>query len=282
MNIQVKPNENIDVSKLLIFFELLYKEKNASQEEVYNFSIECLKYVFKLQNIDLKKYNINIHFKKLNNEEDGRSYCEQSAKDKNTFDVVMNKEDLTFHLSPLSNAVYYDEAKSRNINKNEFHNPRLEYHKSLTNFCYFLNTLLHEYAHIVQYVKCPNLIGKSDMDRYLTGESIKKHLATIEDKNEKKLLIKQFITHYNNKDFIRLIEKDANRQAFAYTKVLLKHLINEAKDNDFKWFLYNLLKTSKQIRQEDFVDYRIFNKHNKFTLQILNEHNVPEDCILCF
>lgn len=282
MNIQVKPNENINVSKLLSFFELIYKEKNASQEEVYNFSLECLNYVFKLQKIDLKKYNINVRFKQLSSEEDGRSYCEQSSKDKNSFDIVLDKNDLSFKLSPLSNKIYYDEGKSKNVNKDEFHNPQLEYHKSLTNFCYFLNTMFHEFAHIVQYIKTPNLIAKSDMDRYLTGESIKKYFTTITDKNEKKLLTKQFISHYNNKDFIRLIEKDANRQAFAYTNVLLRHLINEAKDNDFKWFLFNLLKTSKQIRQEDFMDYRIFNKHNKFTLKILNEHNVPEDCILCF
>jgi len=282
MNIQVKPNEKINVSKLLSFFELIYKEKNASQEEVYNFSLECLDYVFQLQKIDLKKYKINVRFKQLSSEEDGRSYCEQSAKDKNSFEVVLDKNDLTFKLSPLNKKIYYDEGKSKNVNKDEFHNPELEYHKSLTNFCYFLNTLLHEYAHVVQYIKTPNLIAKSDMDRHITGESITKHLKSIQDKNERKLLTKQFHTHYYEKDFIRLIEKDANRQAFAYTNVMLRQLINEAKDNNFKWFLYNLLKVSKQIRQEDFMNYRVSNRHNKFALQILNEHKVPEDCILCF
>lgn len=282
MNIQVKPNENINTSKLLSFFELLYKEKNASQEEVYNFSIECLKYVFQTQNIDLNKYTINLHFRALNDEEDGRSYMEQSAKDEKVFDVYMNKADLTFKLSPISKAVYYDEAKSKNLNKDEFHNPVAEYLKSLTNFCYFLNTLLHEYAHVVQYIKTPKLIEKSDMDRYLTGQSITKYLQTVQDKKERTLLQKQFLIHFYKKDFIRLVEKDANRQAFAYTNVMLRQLINEAKDNNFKWFLFNILKTSKAIRKEDFMDYRSANRHNKLALQILNAHNVPEDCILCF
>ena len=65
------------------------------------------------------------------------------------------------------------------------------------------------------------------MDRFITQQNIAKFLDTINNKNEKNLLLKQFNRHYIEKDFIRLIEKDANRQSILYTDVMLKQLIDE-------------------------------------------------------
>ena len=282
MNIQVFANKNINTDKLLNFFKLLHKEHEASTEEVFNFSRDCLEYVFKLQNIDISKYTINLHFVRLETESDGRSYMIQDEKDENKFEIYADITDLKFQPKPLSQMVYYDEAKSRNYNKDHFNDDKLKYTNALTKFSYFLNTILHEYAHVIQYIKAPNLITKSDMDKYLTAKNMQKYLTTITDKDKSRTVEKQFNTHYFEKDFTRLVEKDANRQATLYTITMLKHLINSTDDFKLKIFLYNLYKVSKQIKKEDYLAYRISNKKNKQAIKILNENDVPEDCFLCF
>lgn len=117
-------NENLQ--KIKEFLELTFYEKNATQEEVFNFLQESLKYIFKQNKLNFNDYKVNIHFVSDKVLDDAEAKMFPDEKYANKFDVLFNKKSKSYKCKDPD-----DTSK----------------------FFSFVYYAFHEFSHIIQFIK---------------------------------------------------------------------------------------------------------------------------------
>jgi len=189
----MKNKLNKNLTNIRNFFELIYKEGNATKEEVYNFLRECLTYVFDQNCLNPEDYEVNFHFlstgrdrsadKKLSKAQkednsllDGFSaYVQASEYDDRKFDVYFPKDMASFKISSPFKC-----GKNR-----DYDDALYEYIERFANYFNFVFTTLHEFAHIVQYITTPDIMAEADETAINHGKveyAIKKYMPNSKDK----------------------------------------------------------------------------------------------------
>lgn len=261
--------KKIDITNIYDFLKSVYYNKSASREEFRNFLNDCLKMVFDANNLDLNDYQIILHDAKpinpqkqltrLNvynsnikeNEIPPYEICFmwQDDKDPHKFGVCFNRNDTVFKYS------------------NDFD------FNDLTLFIYFA---LHEFAHIIQYIKHPDIFDFYNNNRECAHLYVPAYAETLDTKS-KNLVLKAFKKHVDSKAAACKIEKNANAQAYAYLSSLLQEIINQETDLEFKYFIHTQLLVLRKFRKTEFESYRIANKNNKEALATLLEYGICEE-----
>lgn len=242
----------LDLTNIRNFLDTVIYERHASSEEVFNCLTECLKQVFALNCIDIKKYVINLHsVKKM--EEDNDAFMTYDHKT-NIFDVYFQKKYMVLKNSSTENM------------------------EGLLSLIY---NALHEYAHIMQYIKYPELMADYDNEKNTVYENMVKIVNNSSPKNAR-VLIREYMKHADAKRIISSVEKDANNQAYKYFKLILNCLLKDEFDPNLRQFYLDIINYINNIRKDEFYNYRIQNKLNKQALSILEGYNIQQEDLITF
>ena len=265
-------SKNLDISQIYEFFKLVYYNQEASREEVRNFLNDCLQFVFAANDLDIADYNIIIHDAKpispkkqltrLNVYESNIKETEippyevcfmwQDEKKSNTFHVCFNRNETVF----------------KNVNEYSY--------EDLILFIYFA---MHEFGHIIQYIKFPDIMEYYNYNREVAHTNVPTY-ANILDKKTKRIVLREFKKYIDAQAAGCKVERDANGQAYAYLSTILKELINQEEDYEFKYFLHTALLFLNKVKKEDYSSYRIANKLSKDAISKLSSLGVDEEMYL--
>lgn len=252
------------------FLELIYKEKNATKEEVLNFLNECLNYVFDYHKIDINNYSITFHPTKTKYLDDAEAKVEQDEKYLNVFDIYFDDIYLTFKGTKKI------KSKSKKSKERYFQDER-EYMADFLNFVY---TMFHEFHHIIQYIKKPKAMKKWE----ITKISIEKLAASINsfdyNKEDKQKILLALNAHEDALDYVSRNEREANKKAHEYLTQILDYLIFVERDPEFENFLFSFFTYANAIRKDEFYFYRMFNKINAQKLAVLEQYKISANELL--
>ena len=235
------------------FFELIYYNNNASREEVYNFLCECLKFVFQKNNLNLKDFEINLHILKKLPKKSSDASMVANDKDEKKFDVYLSSSALKI--------------------KNDH---------DVMAFLYYIYVFLHEFGHIIQYIKHPDDMGIFD-DEYIAYEETYNDLILVKHKNKEfRRMSNGFAKFFDSIDSISPVEKNANKQAYTYYRDILDQLIMHEKDENLAEFYASAYTNLQYIRKDDHIFYRKYNKIQKDALATLKEYGFDEDFVISY
>ena len=243
---------NQNLKNIRNFFSLIYYEKSATREEIYNFLQECLKFVFAENQLNIDDYKIIFHFVKLKGTGRNASMKPEDNND-DTFHVKINKKILT-----------YNEINFNLETANEKLGDLLE----------FILSALHEYSHIIQYIN--NLDDMLTFDyKSLTLEETTDSLKTSKDKNVKKIS-NELKKYLDTQEFISKAEKDATTQAHKYYRKILDLLIIHEQNEDLAEFYASIYSFINSLRQDDFKEYRKQNARKNLIKAKLQSYGIDE------
>ena len=265
-------NNKIVISNIYKFLKLVYYDKNASREEFRNFLNYCLQFVFTVNELDISNYNIVIH--------DAKPI---SPKKQLTRLNVYNSNIKETEIPPYEICFMWQDEKNLNnfhvcFNRNETvfkFNDFYDY-EDLTIFIYFA---FHEFAHIIQYITCADSMEYYNYCREAAHTNIPKHAEKL-NKKTKSIIIREFKKYVDSQATACKVERDANAQAYYYFSYILKDLINQETDLDFKDFLNCQLLFLNRLRKEDYASYRKANKERKEAISKLTSYGVDEGLYL--
>ena len=243
---------NQNLKNIRNFFGLIYYQKSATREEIYNFFYELLKFVFAENNLDINDYKIIFHFVKF------------EAKTRNASMKPEDNNDFTFHVKIKKEALTYNEINFDLETANEKMGDLLEVALSA----------LHEYAHIMQYIKNLDNMLKFDY-KLLTVEETIDSFEVSKDKNVKKIQ-KELKNYLDTQEFISKVEKDATTQAHRYYRKMLDLLIIHEQDEELANFFASIYVFVNSLRKDDFKEYRKQNSRKKQIVSTLTAYGIDE------
>ena len=251
------------------FFELIYKQQNATREEVINFLNHCLNYVFETNNIDISQYKITLHPTKTKVLDDADAKVEQDEKNPNQFDVYFDDKFLSFKgTKKIKNA---KKSKEREFQSES------DYMGDFLNFIY---VMFHEFHHIIQYIKKPKVM-KNWEETKLSIAKLTNSINSFDlEKAEKKELLSALSAHEDAMDYVSRIEREANKQAHVYFAKIIDKLSFLETDPELEELFYSFYTFINKIRKDEFYFYRKYNKINAEKLRVLEGYNIYEEDLL--
>jgi len=249
-----KHGRKIDISKIQDFFDLILTERNASREEIDNFLHECLNFVFAINKIDISKYDINFHTLKQAQLKDFGAKMSQHQKYNNKFDVYFNDNSLVL----------------KNLNQN-----------SISNLLSLMFEAMHEFGHIIQFIKHQDIMDDYDREHKLVYRYMC-DFVVCQDRKAQNLITKQYIKHEEAKLLISSLERDADYQAYRYTKIIFTSLLQQEDDKVMQSFLKSAIVFFNKMRQDNYYEYRIADRQNKIALNILGRYGIKKEDLLTY
>ena len=233
-----------NLNNIRSFLELIYYNNNATREEVDDFLRNCLQFMFEINGLDVKNYNITFHYPK------SKTLTECEAK-MVADDNKLEKFDVVFK---------YDVFKVKNKD-------------DVKGYIYPLYIAFHEFAHILQYILKRDEMDTFDADLIGTQDSIdilsqSQHL-TPEIKKVKKNMEKYLF----NLDIISPYEKDANKNSFLTCRRLFDTLLVDETDDELADYYLENLNNLSFLRKDEFVFYRKFGKSQREVVERLKASN---------
>lgn len=254
------------------FFYLIYKEGNASRQEVYNFLRECLRFVFVENNLNLDDFDIQFHFI---NEEDKfiktNKQIKKEIKDNsyflNGFNAIMQADDK----NPKKFDVYFP-SKFASFKISEPFKYKQNEDKDIAFECFilqfedyfgFIFTAFHEFGHIIQYITESKQMNEYDKKHSELDGDLKLIKKFMPNSKEKRLIIKTIEQHIDASNYVAPYEEDADSQATYYYSTLLITLLEQSENEFFDFLAYNLdfvenVKPSSKNTMK--VQQKIYNK----------------------
>lgn len=238
----------LNLKNIRDFFNLIYYQNNATQEEIHNFLHECLKYTFEENGFDMTEFDLTIHNKVKNTLI--KCDAQMIADDNNP-----NKFDFYFKDK------FFKVAKQEDVDS----------------FMYPLYVFFHEIGHMFQYILTAEEMLIYDEEKFETELAVidldlKKH------KTRKERLLKKALDKFANAQ--RIIcppEKDANKQSYLYLKDLILTLINYEQDPDLAEYFITLYQDLQYMRKQEFDWYRKYSKFNRDAAEVLKQHSLDYD-----
>ncbi|MBQ8615538.1 MAG: hypothetical protein IJ415_03120 [Clostridia bacterium] len=243
---------NQNLKNIRNFFSLIYYQKSATREEIYNFLQECLKFVFEENNLDINDYKIIFHFVKF------------KEKTRNASVVPEDNNDYTFHVKIKKQALTYNEINFDLETANEKMGDLLE----------IVLSAFHEYAHIIQYINNLDDMLKFDY-KWLTVEETIDSFEGSKNKNVKRIS-KELTNYLDAQEFISKVEKDATTQAHRYYRKMLDLLIIHEQDEELANFFASIYVFVNSLRKDDFKEYRKQNSREKQIVSTLKAYGIDE------
>jgi len=252
------------------FYERIFKEKNATREEITNFLNDCLNYVFEYHNLDIEEYSITLHPTKTKYLDDADAKVEQDEKDLKKFDVYFDDNFLSFK------GTRKDKKASKKAKERIFQDER-EYMADFLNFIY---TMFHEFHHIIQFIKQPKVMKDWETTKF----SIKKLAQNInsfdQSKEEQQKILSALDAHEDAMSYVSRIEREANKKGHEYLTKTLDYLIFVERDPELQNFFCSVYTYANAIRKDEFYFYRKYNKINADQLEILKHFNINTENLL--
>ncbi len=241
----LKEKEMFDL--MLNYFSTIVKNLEISADETKMFLMLYLEYVLRLYRIDSSQINTNINLvKKLayNNMEAYLQYFEKQNK----FEFYFLRDD--FKLAFYNNKIYTNLPKSKRLI------PRLvQNENALHHFIYKLTISGHEFHHVVQL-----LTNRGAYADYLKErEEAIRYFETSATKENFKLLAKETSKRLEDIDFKHPMEIEANVLSYKYMLWLLNELINRAKDDNLKKFLFDMKCNVEDDSEDKYLEYMAHN-----------------------
>lgn len=244
----------IDISNIQNFFDLILCERNASSEELYNFLQDCLKFVFAVNKIDINQYEIQFHTIKIADDDIFGAKMSQDMKKNNKFDVFFSQDDLVL----------------KNLTT-----------ESIEHILTLMFMALHEFGHIIQFIKFQNIMDDYDKEHQIVYKNIG-DIVKYQDRKSQNLITRQYLKHEEAKLLISVIERDASYQAYQYSKIIFNTLLEYEDDPIMQAFLKTGIKFNNKMRQDLYKKYRKADKENKEALRILNDYGIKEEDLLTY
>lgn len=244
----------IDISKIQDFFDLILTERNASREEVHHFLWECLKFVFEFNNIDINQYEIQFHSLKSSQLKDFGAKMSQHQKYLNHFDVFLN----------------HDKLFLKDLNQ-----------ESISNLLSLMFMAMHEFGHIIQFIQHQDIMDDYDREHKIVYNNMC-NFVILHDRKSQNLITKQYLKHEKAKLLISTLERDADHQAYIYSKIIFKSLLDQEDDKVMQAFLKSAITFFNKIRKDNYYEYRIADKQNKEALRILGSFGVKKEDLLTY
>lgn len=250
----MKNRRKIDISNIQDFFDLILTERSASREEIDNFLHDCLNFVFDYNKIDISKYDIQFHAIKECKLKDFGAKMSQHQKYLNKFDVFFNDNSLVL----------------KNLSQT-----------SISNLLSLMFMAMHEFGHIIQFIQHQDIMDNYDREhkivyRYMCD------FVSLQDRKAQNLITKQYIKHEEAKLLISSLERDADHQAYVYSKVIFNALLKQEDDIVMQSFLKSAIIFFNKMRQDNYYEYRIADKQNKKALKILSKFGIKEEDLLTY
>jgi len=204
-------------------------------------------------NLNVKDFKVNLHiFKEI-----PRLKCDATMianeKDNKKFDVYLKSQSL----------------RIKNI-------------EDFDCFLYYIYVIFHEFGHIIQYIKHPEDMIIFD-EEYLAYQDTYFDLMSTKNKcREFRKATKEFGKFFDSIDAISPIEKNANKQAYLYYKDMLDQLIMYEKDEELADFYASVYTNLQDIRKDDFIFYRKYNKLQKEALNSLKTYGFDDSCVVSY
>lgn len=241
----------LDLTDIRRFYYLILYKHNASYEEVYNYLQSCLKFVFDVNNLNIKDYNVVLHsVKKMLNPKQG-AY------------MYKDKKPNEYHVH-----FYKDSMVIKGFND-----------MTVSKLLEFTLNAMHEFGHIIQYIINPTYMSSLDYHNTEVYNNVNEHLESFENK-QANLVVKQFLKHQNAMFITSKIEKDANIQSYDYFKSLISALMDAETDENLICFYEIIINYINRNKKYKHVDYRVCNKENKEALNKLKALGFTDEMLL--
>ena len=298
----MKRNIDKNLTNIQNFFHLMCFEQNATREEVFNFLQELIKYVFKINNIKLDDYTINIHFVK---EEDKKQKTKKQEskqsienrlfsdntnaimfadnKDPYLFDIYMPMEFSSLKPTKEENHRKKQKTKNKNVVETEqdmLSQKTFERVSNVEDFITFIFNFLHEVAHIVQYVKTPNKMKKYDVaiDEMQRNKDLVE--LCLENNKDKRILLKTIEKYTSAQGYVAPYELDANEKAHDYFKSIILKTLKTIEDVELEDFLCMTQKFLDDTKMFDIAQAYIFDQFSEEAKQKLKQLKLDDTLFL--
>ena len=234
--------------KIRDFFKSILTYNNATKEETFNFLLNCIKYVFEENRLDIRDFDITIHkdLKEFDIDCDGKMCADDN--DPNKFDFYFKHNFFKIH----------DQS-------------------DVDSFLYPIYVFFHEVGHMMQYILTPDEIEVFDEEKLATEKALIEMDYENHITKEKRILKKALAKFNNAQYYICYPEKDANRQSYQYIQSLILTLLAYENDDELNKYFSLLLQDLQHIRKEEFIYYRKYSKFNREALEVLKANKLDMD-----
>lgn len=279
------------------FFSLLCFEQNATKEEVHNFLQELLKYTFAKNNINIKDYIVTYHFIKEEDKFEKTKKHEKKADQENRlfsnhtkammitdtinsekFDVYFPAEFASVKVWKEENHIKQKQEKSctHNIEDKLFEKTTLRV-ENVEMYLEFIFSVLHEYVHIIQYIKTPNKMRRID-DVFEAMQYSQYAIQIYMPNSKRKRLILKTLNKYNDaQGYISPCEQDADKKAYNYFHSILVDLIKNETNSELNDFLCYTMQFLENTKNRLMFNYSLFEQFNAEAIDKLGELNFEEE-----
>lgn len=268
-------NMNQIIESSYDYFYNLFNNGECSKEETTNFIRNYLDFIFTLNNINLKFFNITIHygvgFPGCKGSVNG--LCSPSEKYENTYDIYLEDDRAVKYLPTVKN----DNKKGKkskqiqakhSVQQTASNSNQLKDVRSLSHLIGLINTAGHEFIHLVQFIKFPQEFDDIETN-LIKAEHI---IADEENSNHSQKYVKKLTNklklHINRLKLIDHSEVDADLYScgnFINLIDYIKGYMNDycITDEEFTEFLNLLGNMMLKIQKGRNIDYKIYRDEEK-------------------
>ena len=261
----MKAKLNKNLTDIRNFFDLIRKQ-NPTQEEVYNFFLECKTFIFNAYGLDENAYDITIHF--VNPKELDFDEAKMCADQK-----YSNKFEITLSSHKLSNKY---SLKQPNKEKESLNNEDLVNQRN-TNIFTLTISFFHELGHVFQYILEPKTMRIEDENKDALFETFEQICCLMPNNRKTRLIIKTLGKHINALAYMSSAERNADKKAYIYFASILSQLIQVEEDEEMLDFLCSIMQYLNKAKKHNHKLYREFSKENRESIEKLQALNFERE-----
>lgn len=229
---QVMKKNQSSFDNLKRFFLNAFLNAEISRTEVDNFFQDYLKFIFELNHLDIKKYDISISKVEINEYHSKREKTYKCAANKESRNLIKRKVLTKPSFKSNSGNHYFDAMMCCHptvpnkfdivINKN-LCNARND--DEILNLVQLLYVFGHEVHHIIQYIKRPTEMERYDYLQELHYAYLKSANEVVSNPREVRKLQRAINQHLHVMYSHCKPEEFANKKAYDYLDILFNQII---------------------------------------------------------
>ncbi len=256
----MKRELNKNLINIRNFFNLI-RTDYPTEEEVYNFLVECKTFIFKGYGINENDYNITIHFTKSKELDFDEAKMCADEKDPTKFGITLNSNKLSNKYSLLESSNKTKET----LSKKELLEVRQASILTLT------ISFFHELGHVFQYILEPKTMEIEDENNTALVDAFEQVCFLMPSSRKTRLIIKSLGKHINALAYMSSSERNADKKAHMYFASILTELIRVEEDDEMLDFLCSIYNYINKAKKHNHKIYREYSKENREAIEKLHD-----------